>query len=1073
MATTGKLIPVTPEELEAILDRLQAESVTKLAITGPDTWLGDNPESWPEAARGGHAYQLQGPMESLARCVARLPQLQHLLLFGVKLDAMGAETIAMHLPHLNSLKISGSNIGEAGARVIGEHLPQLNSLDIDGNDIGDAGARAIGEYLPQLNSLNISGNNIGEEGACAIAEHLTKLNSLSVGLNNIGDAGACAIAQHLTNLNSLYIGGNNIGGAGARAIAEHLTQLNSLSIWRNNIGESGACAIAEHLTQLDWLYLDNNNIGEVGAQAIATNLRQLRSLWLEENSIGQSTISAIGRNLHELSALSVANNKEVCDTTALAQLPALSHLNISQTSVSDLSPFAERVLSGWPVHWNRWGSGPGLFVEGCPLVSPSVEVASQGPDAVLNYFREIEAQGVDRLDEAKVLILGEGGAGKTSLLRRLYQADRPLPTEDETTRGIDIHLQDFVADNGKPFRLNVWDFGGQQIYHATHQFFLTKSSLYILVDDTRKDDKSIHDEAFKFWLEVVAALSDSSPLLIFQNEKGDRSKTIDEPGIKGRFPNFKEAYRGNLEKVGSADQLRKAIEHFVQRLPHVGEPVPAKWPLIRQAIEEVAKQKPYISQDDYFAVYGKHLKFDRTKALHLSRYLHDLGVFLHFQDDPLLRKSVILQNQWATEAVFRILDDESIKGQRGRFAQADCERLWTESQYADMHGELLGLMVKFELCYPLANAHEHHWLAPQLLSPSKPQALAKWASPADLVVSFRYTFLPRGLVSRLMVRQHRFVKRLDWSWAHGAFFEHDSTAVLVEETAKGNEIQFRARGPENKALLSVLSSDLEALNESFKGLKGKVEKLVPCVCSKCRHETAPEMYLQSELVRRKSLGKQTIECRQSFDDVSVLELLDGLKLEHLPDWAKPAKPVSEPINADDRMPRPKQKVKEKTIKIFLASSAELRADRDEFELYFRQQNDRLREEGLYLKIVRWENFLDAMSSTRLQDEYNKAVCACDIFVSLFKTKTGKYTAEEFNVAWQNFKSTGQPRIYTYFREFELSSKDFKMDDLKSLEDFKLKLRELGHYPTDYKDAEHLKRHFTDQLHKLNLAESPH
>src|SRR5206468_1813954 len=95
----------------------------------------------------------------------------------------------------------------------------------------------------------------------------------------------------------------------------------------------------------------------------------------------------------------------------------------------------------------------------------------------------------------------------------------------------------------------------------------------------------------------------------------------------------------------------------------------------------------------------------------------------------------------------------------------------------------------------------------------------------------------------------------------------------------------------------------------------------------------------------------------------------------------------------------------------LASSEELRADRDEFDLYFRQQNDFLLQRGLYLQIIRWENFLDAMSETRLQDEYNKEVRAADIFVSLFMTKTGKYTEEEFDVANQAFHTMGKPRIF--------------------------------------------------------------
>jgi len=122
----------------------------------------------------------------------------------------------------------------------------------------------------------------------------------------------------------------------------------------------------------------------------------------------------------------------------------------------------------------------------------------------------------------------------------------------------------------------------------------------------------------------------------------------------------------------------------------------------------------------------------------------------------------------------------------------------------------------------------------------------------------------------------------------------------------------------------------------------------------------------------------------------------------------------------------------RTLQIFLASSAELREDRDAFDLYFRQQNDQLLKEGVYLEIIRWENFLDAMSDTRLQDEYNKAIRKCDIFVSLFFTKTGKFTEEEFNVAFGQFKDSRKPRIYTFFKNAEIKTGNTRKEDLQSL-----------------------------------------
>ena len=154
-----------------------------------------------------------------------------------------------------------------------------------------------------------------------------------------------------------------------------------------------------------------------------------------------------------------------------------------------------------------------------------------------------------------------------------------------------------------------------------------------------------------------------------------------------------------------------------------------------------------------------------------------------------------------------------------------------------------------------------------------------------------------------------------------------------------------------------------------------------------------------------------------------------------------------------------------TIRIFLASSQELETDRDQFDLYFRQQNDQLIKKGLYLKIERWENFLDAMSETRLQDEYNKAVRECDIFVSLFFTKTGKFTEEEFDTAHQQFEKNQKPLIYTFFKNADVKTGDIS-DEVLSLLNFRKKLKSLGHYQTNYNDIEHLKRQFRDQLDKL-------
>ncbi len=154
----------------------------------------------------------------------------------------------------------------------------------------------------------------------------------------------------------------------------------------------------------------------------------------------------------------------------------------------------------------------------------------------------------------------------------------------------------------------------------------------------------------------------------------------------------------------------------------------------------------------------------------------------------------------------------------------------------------------------------------------------------------------------------------------------------------------------------------------------------------------------------------------------------------------------------------------KTIKIFIASSAELKEDRDQFRLFISKENDRLHSEHIYLELIQWENFLDSISNTRLQDEYNVAIRECHIVLCLFFTKVGMYTSEEFDTAYQVFKDTGKPKIWTYFKDGQISTNAIT-DEINTLLDFKKKIGELGHFYTNYTSIDNLINQFRAQLDK--------
>ena len=152
-------------------------------------------------------------------------------------------------------------------------------------------------------------------------------------------------------------------------------------------------------------------------------------------------------------------------------------------------------------------------------------------------------------------------------------------------------------------------------------------------------------------------------------------------------------------------------------------------------------------------------------------------------------------------------------------------------------------------------------------------------------------------------------------------------------------------------------------------------------------------------------------------------------------------------------------------KIFIASSMELSEDRRAFRELIMEQNNAWHEQGAFLQVVGWEHFLDAVSPTRLQDEYNKAIRDCDIFVLLFHSKVGKYSREEFEIALMQFRSTGQPLIYTYCKPVD-PGKASSDEDRQSLADFQQRLKDIGHFATRYDNLQDLQLKFLQQLYRL-------
>jgi internalin A len=662
-----------------------------------------------------------------------------------------------------------------------------------------------------------------------------------------------------------------------------LTNLTSLDLSHNQL--TTLLNTIDQLINLMYLNLCYNQLTTL-PEAIGP-LTNLTSLFLHQNQL-TTLPEAIGQ-LNNLTSLDLSHNQLTTLPEVIGQLNNLTSLNLSQNQLTTLPEaigqlsnltaldFSYNQLTMLPEVIGQLTKLQSLELDGNLLSEIPPEVVAKGGLAVRDYYRQRLEENTDYIYEAKLLIIGEGGAGKTSLANKLIDSNYTLKLEssatpEKSTEGIDVLHFDFDHPSGNPFRINLWDFGGQEIYHATHQFFLTKRSLYLLVADTRQDNTD-----FNYWLEVVELLSEASLTLIVKNEKQERPCQVNENQLRGRFPNLEKILPTNLATNRGLPEILAAVRHHISQLPHIGTPLPITWVNVRKALEDDPRN--YINQDEFLILCDTQGFKRHEDKLQLSGYLHDLGVCLHFQDDAVLEEIVILKPEWGTTAVYKVLDTAKVQENLGCFTDDDLAIIWADSQYATVRRKLLQLMMKFKLCYKIPHRPKNY-IAPQLLSPNQPEY--NWDDTNNLILRYRYEFMPKGMLTRFIVEMHKLIDS-ELVWKEGVILKDENARAEVIEAYYKNEIRIRITGKLKKPLLENIRHEFRKIHESYNKPEEPPEKhrlryqeFIPCNCSVCKGSQTPFSYSLDNLNKRLKDNRPHIECNNSYEMVEVRSLIDDV-----------------------------------------------------------------------------------------------------------------------------------------------------------------------------------------------------
>ena len=653
-------------------------------------------------------------------------------------------------------------------------LTQLTILDLRNNQIIDVAPLA---NLTQLKSLYLSINQIVDIAPLA---NLTQLKSLYLSNNQIIDVAPLA---NLTQLNNLDLTLNQIIDV---APFTKLTQLSSLELRCNQISDVASLA---NLTQLTVLNLYYNQIIDVAPLA---NLTQLNSLNLTLNQIIDVAPLA---NLTQLTVLDLDYN-QIIDVAPLAKLTQLKRLDLRKNRIQSLSSSLLQLSLDWLLH--RKGDSD-LWLAGNPIQQPPREVIKSGRKAIEQYYQRLE-QGSKELREAKFILLGEPDAGKSSIVRRLLYNE--FDPNSQTTLGTDIHRWQFSDADDEEYRVNIWDFGGQDIQQSIHHLFLTTGALYLVVLDARRDESPLQ------WLQTINAFAAGATVIIAVNQIDlNAHPKLNQQELRAAYPNIANVLYTSCkhDQDYGLIQLITELKHRLAQLPSMGDVYPQQWYEIKERLEhEQSRGRHYMSMLSYRELCTEHDmqsgEGDSDPAATFLRVLDNIGTVRWFDKFEYFNYQV-LDPSWLTIGLYHILINPEVKQRSGLVSRQqikgillyDIPEQYLKDGYKYRERDI-DFFVEAIQHYKFAFKVEHSDGTPRYRIPKGfPQDPPSRLNTKDYegddyrlyIIEFT-SFAPAWLLHRLIVSLHRSIPE-ELYWFYGFVYrsaEGDTLVNLFEHERK-------------------------------------------------------------------------------------------------------------------------------------------------------------------------------------------------------------------------------------------------------------------------------------------------
>lgn len=691
-------------------------------------------------------------------------------------------SVLSRLVNLSDLRLGFTRVSDISSL---SDLTNLVTLDLQYTQVENLYALA---HLKELEKLQVEGTPVTNVDSLKGLNNLEILNLNRSAIININGL------TELPNLRELFLGGTQVSNIECLG---GLNRLTGLALWKTKITSVDSLS---NLVTLKTLALQGTDITSIDCLFPLVNLEVLY--------LADTKISGLPRwigNLSKLKRLDISNLN-------LHSLPKeLLQLNL---------PFTKK---GNRAHDN-W-----ISIDGTVLATQPLSIFEQPRELIWAYY---DAEQIP-INEAKVIFLGDGGAGKTHTIQRIQNNGKQAQYETETTPGIEITNYLVDRENQK-FNIHFWDFGGQEIMHAMHRCFLTDRTCYVVVVSNRWDLNS----RARYWLKNIDSFAKGAPVLLAINRWDNIQETgIDMSRLTKDYPNLVKQpvyYSAKNSNDVEFQQLIDAIIREAGKLDSSAMSFPVQWASIRQQLLDLADKRHYIDKNEYHQICDQQELDSPQIRAWLLEWFNDLGVcFSYHQNESKnteLESYKVLNPRWLTNAIYIIINAGQRYADKGRMGINLIQDLLGHSEfgvlpnvrYTDSEREyILEVMRKFNLSYSVSNTQE---FIPALCDSETPPELHPTLYTRQLSYQLVYPYLPDSVVHQLMIRSYKSLNpekiwrkglRIDIEWlglTAVVDMGNDDATLRIDVYANGNV--------EPWELLHSIRKDIAIINSKL-GLDAK------------------------------------------------------------------------------------------------------------------------------------------------------------------------------------------------------------------------------------------------------------